>query len=111
MEQGVGAPMGSGEVTSDDKLWALLSWLTVLFPVVAVAMLLMEDKKGRPFIKYNAVISLAFAVVLWVAGTITVGCLLVVGLVYAIILAIRAYQGQWVQVPMLSDFCKKQGWI
>ena len=108
MEQGVGAPMGSGEVTSDDKLWALLSWL--IWPV-AIVMLFMEDKKGRPFIKYNAVLALAFSVVLYVAGTITVGCLFIVGAVYAIILAIRAYQGQWVQVPMLSDFCKKQGWI
>lgn len=96
------------DLTQDDKLWALLSWL--LWPV-AVAVLLMEDKKSRPFLKYNAVLSLAFTVVLYVLGTITAGCLLVVGGIYAIYLAIMAFQGNWVEVPMLSDFVRKQGWV
>ena len=101
------APIAS-DITQDDKLWALLSWL--VWPV-AVIMLFMEDKKARPFIKYNAVLSLAFAVVLYVLGTITVGCLLVVGGIYAIVLAIQAFQGTWVNVPILTDFIKKQNWI
>jgi uncharacterized membrane protein len=100
-------PMNS-DITQDDKLWALLSWL---FWPVAIVMLLMDDKKNRPFIKYNAVLSLAFAVVLYVLGTITVGCLLLVGGIYAIVLAIQAFQGQWVKVPVLTDFIKKQGWV
>ena len=102
------APMGSGEVTSEDKLWALLSWL--LWPLAVVA-LLMEGKKDRPFVKYNAVNSLAFSVAWYVLGTVTVGCLFIVGLVYAIYLAIQAYQGNWVEVPFISDFVKKQGWV
>ena len=96
------------EISQDDKLWALLSWL---FWPVAVVMLLMDEKKARPFIKYNAVLSLAFAVVLYVLGTITVGCLLVVGGIYAIVLAIQAFQGTWVNVPVLTDFIKKQNWV
>ena len=95
------------DLTQDDKLWSLLSWI---FWPVALIMLLMEDKKARPFIKYNAVLSLAFSVVMYITGTITVGCLLVVGMIYAIYLAIQAYQGKWVTVPFLSDFIKKQGW-
>ncbi len=98
----------TSDITQDDKLWALLSWL--LWPV-AIAALVMEDKKVRPFIKYNAVLALAFAVVLYVLGTITVGCLLLVGGIYAIVLAIQAYQGKWVNVPVLSDFVKKQHWV
>jgi uncharacterized protein len=100
-------PMAS-DITQDDKLWALLSWL--LWPAALIA-LFMEDKKNRPFIKYNAVLSLAFAVVLYVLGTITVGCLLVVGGIYGIVLAIQAFQGQWVTVPVLTDFIKKQHWV
>jgi uncharacterized protein len=98
----------SSDLTSDDRLWALLSWL--LWPV-AVIVLLMDDKKSRPFIKYNAVLSLAFAVPLYVLGTITVGCLFVLGAIYAIVLGIQAYQGKWVTVPLLTDFIKKQGWV
>jgi len=100
-------PMNS-DITQDDKLWALLSWL---FWPVAIIMLLMDDKKNRPFIKYNAVLSLAFAVVLYVLGTITLGCLMLVGGIYAIVLAIQSFQGQWVKVPVLTDFIKKQNWV
>jgi uncharacterized membrane protein len=98
----------ASDLTSDDKLWALLSWL--IWPV-AVVMLLMDDKKARPFIKYNAVLSLAYAVPLYVLGTITVGCLFAVGGIYAIVLAIQSFQGKWVTVPVLTDFIKKQGWV
>ena len=102
-----------GEVTQDDKLWALLSWLIW---IVALIALLMEDKKSRPFIRHNAVQSLALAVVVWVLSgvlaVIGVGCIIwVAWLVYVIILAIQSYQGQWVNIPFLTDFCRKQGWI
>jgi len=96
------------DLTSDDKLWALLSWL---FWPLALIVLFMEDKKSRPFLKYNAVLSLAFTVVMYILGTITVGCLAVVGIIYMIYLAIMAFQGNWVEVPMLSDFIRKQGWV
>ncbi len=107
------AEAGYGEVTQDDKLWALLSWLIW---VVALIALLMEDKKSRPFIRYNAVQSLALAVVGWVLSLVLsfifVGCVIgVAWLVYVIILAIQSYQGKWVTIPFLTDFCKKQGWI
>ena len=106
-EEMVGAPMGGGEITDDDKLWALLSW----FWPIAIIALLMEDKKTRPFIKYNAILSLAYSVVWGAIGTITIGCLGIVGLIYAIYLAIQTYQGQWVEIPVITDFCKNQGWI
>lgn len=107
------AEAGYGEVTQDDKLWALLSWLIW---IVALIALLMEDKKSRPFIRYNAVQSLALAVVGWVLSLvlsfIVIGCVIgVAWLVYVIILAIQSYQGKWVTIPFLTDFCKKQGWI
>jgi uncharacterized membrane protein len=98
----------NSDVTSDDKLLALLSWL--IWPV-ALAMLLIDDKKSRPFIKYNAVLALAFAVVLYILGTISAGALFAIGSIYALVLAIKSYQGEWVQVPLLNDFVKKQGWI
>jgi uncharacterized membrane protein len=106
-------PVGGADVTQDDKLWALLSWL--LWPLAVIA-LLMEDKKSRPFVKYNAVQSLALAIVGWVVSAVLsfviIGC--VVGfawLIYVIVLAIQSYQGQWVNIPLITDFCKKQNWI
>lgn len=109
----VGAPMGGEEVTDDDKLWALLSWL---FWPIAVIVLLLEDKKQRPFIKYHAVQALAVGVVGYVISgvlsVIGIGCVLwLVVLIYQIYLAVKSYQGEWVEVPVITDFCKNQGWI
>ena len=112
-EEMAGAPMGTEEVTQDDKLWALLSWL---FWPIAIIVLLLEDKKERAFIKYHAVQSLVLGVIAGVVSGvlsfIIIGC--VVGLawfVYVIYLAIQSYGGQWVTIPFITDFCKNQGWI
>ena len=107
-EEMAGAPVSGEEITDDDKLWALLSWL--LWPI-AIIVLLLEDKKERPFLKYHAVNSLAYAVVWAIVGTLTVGCVGVLGFIYVIYLAIQAYQGQWVEVPFITNFCKNQGWV
>jgi uncharacterized membrane protein len=103
----------TSDITDDDKLWALLGWI---IPIIALIVLFLEDKKNRPFIKYNAVLSLAVAVVVWVPSgilsTIFVGCFIgLAGFIYEIYLGIQAYQGNWVTVPWLSDFVKKQGWV
>ena len=105
--------MGGEEVTDDDKLWALLSWL---FWPIAVIVLLLEDKKQRPFIKYHAVQALAVGVIGYVISgvlsVIGIGCVLwLVVLIYQIYLAVKSYQGEWVTVPVITDFCKNQGWI
>jgi len=112
-EEMVGAPMGGGEVTDDDKLWALLSWL---FWPIAVIVLLLEDKKQRPFIKYHAVQALVVGVIGYVISgvlsVIGVGCVLWLAvLIYQIYLAIKSYQGEWVEIPVITDFCKNQGWV
>ncbi len=100
------------DLTDDDKLWSLLSW--IFAPLVSIIVLLLEDKKARPFIKYNAIQSLVLGGLIVVLSTVTVGfgCLLLwIPWVYAIYLGIQSYQGNWVEVPVLTDFCKKQGWL
>ena len=99
----------NSEITSDDKLWALLSWL--IWPI-AIVVLLMDDKKTRPFIKYNAVNSLALSVIAWGSSIIGIGlCLGPLAFIYSVVLGIQSYQGKLVTVPVLTDFVKKQGWV
>jgi uncharacterized membrane protein len=101
-------------VTNDDKLWAALAWV---IPLIAIVMLLMEDKKNRPFQKYHAVNSLAFNVVFFILLTIISvvtfgfgGCL---GILWFISLywAYQAYQGVLVEIPVVTNFVKNQGWV
>ncbi len=104
-EEAVGAPMGGEEITADDKLWALLSY--VFSPLVGIIVLLLEDKKDRPFIKYNAAVSIILGIVGVLLSWLCIGILV---WFYAIYLGIRSYQGEWVEVPIVSDFVRNQGW-
>jgi len=103
------------DVSDDDKLWALLSW--IFTPLVPIIVLLLEDKKGRPFIKYNAMQALVLGVVGWAISTVLIpavmiGCFVGLALiVYQIYLGIQAYNGNWVEIPVLTDFCKNQNWV
>ncbi len=98
------APMS--DVTSDDKLWAALGYV---IPIIALVVLFMEDKKARPYIKFNAVQSLAATVVITVIATVTFGICSILYLV-TFYWAYQAYMGQDVNIPMVSDFIRKQGW-
>jgi uncharacterized membrane protein len=108
-DQPISEPVAS-EITSDDKLWALLSYLFT--PLVPLIVLLMEDKKNRPFLKYHAVQALAFGVVMTISYVIVIGCCLSpVYLVGAIYYGIKAYNGEYITIPFLTDFCKQQKWL
>jgi uncharacterized membrane protein len=98
------APMS--DITQDDKLWAALGYV---IPIIAIVVLFMEDKKNRPYIKFNAVQSLVATVVISIIATVTFGCgsILVLALFWW---AYQAYQGQDVRIPFVSDFIRNQGW-
>jgi uncharacterized membrane protein len=103
------------EVTSDDKLWGMLAYL--LNPIIPIIILLMDDKKTRPFLKYHSVQAIAYYIVMTVAVTlasftIILGIILGIGaFILWILWSVKAYQGEWIKIPVITDFCKKQGWI
>lgn len=103
----------SPDATSDDKLWSALGYPVF---IIAIVMLLMDDKKKRPFIKFHAVQALALNVVVWVAATIL--AITVIGAVCAPILwilliwpAVLAYQGKIFDIPVLTNLLKGWGWM
>lgn len=107
-------PTTNADLTDDDKLWALLGW--IFAPLIPIIVLLLEDKKNRPFIKYNAIQALVVGAVSWIISSILapflIGCFIgPVILIYQIYLGIQSYGGNWIEVPFVTDFCKKQGWI
>jgi uncharacterized membrane protein len=103
------------DVTSDDKLWAALGYP---IPIIAIVMLLMEEKKKRPFIKYHAVQSLIFNVVIWVliviVSTVTLGFgAICAPLLWLVTLwpAFDSFKGNYTEIPVVSNFLKNQGWV
>ncbi len=100
----------STDVTSDDKLWALLSY--IFAPVVSIIILMMEDKKNRPFLRYHAIQSLALCGAYLLTCVVVIGCCLSpVYLVAIIYYGIKAYNGEYVTIPFLTDFAKQQKWL
>ncbi len=104
----------STEITSDDKLWAALGYP---IPLIAIIVLLMEEKKSRPFIKYHAVQSLIFNVVLYILIFIVSAVTFGFGAICAPLLwlavlwpAIDSYRGNYTEIPLLTKFMKNQGW-
>jgi len=94
------------DITSDDKLWAALGYA---IPVIAIVVLFMEDKKSRPYIKFNAIQSIVVTIALSIIASVTLGC----GSILFLVLfwwAYQAYQGQDVKIPVISDFIRNQGW-
>jgi uncharacterized membrane protein len=95
----------AGELTQDDKLWSLLSY--IFCPLIGIIMLLIEDKKNRPFIKYNAWVSIWLGIIVILTSGFCVGLIV---WIYAVYLGIKSYQGEKVEVPVISDFVRNQGW-
>jgi uncharacterized membrane protein len=102
------------DITSDDKLWALLAY--ILSPVVPIIILFMEDKKNRPFLKAHNAQALVFGIVGYVIGSVLspvvgIGCLVwLVYIIFAIIWGIKANKGEYVEIPVITNWVKSQGW-
>ena len=120
------------EPSSDDRLMSALAWLTMVvlqLPIVSVIQLLSATTKERPVQRHHAVTTLLFyaaafvyefvaAIVYVILGALTLGCgyacLWVIfflphalGLYYAL----QAYNGKLIELPVLSNFGRQQGWL
>ncbi|MFQ6000236.1 MAG: hypothetical protein ACE5LG_01040 [Anaerolineae bacterium] len=117
------------EITDNDKLMAAISYP---IPLLAIIILLVEDMRSRAFQKYHAVQSLVANIAIWVI-VVVLSCLLtfILGaltaplggfgaicgwfpvLLWFITLywAYLSYQGQYFDIPVVTDFIKNQGWV
>jgi uncharacterized membrane protein len=100
-------------ITSDDKTWALLSY--IFTPLIPVVLLLIEDKKNRPFLKAHYPQALIWGLLMWIVSIplsfVFIGlCTGLFGLVMSVIWGIKAYNGETVEIPVITDFVKNQGW-
>ncbi|MBK9925804.1 MAG: hypothetical protein IPP66_10985 [Anaerolineales bacterium] len=91
------------DVTSDDKLFAALSY--ALSPLMPIIILLMADKKDRPFIKAHNAQALVLGIITIVTSTFCVGILV---WFYQLYCAYKAYQGELIEIPLISNLVKSQ---
>ncbi len=103
-----------GDVTSDDRLWAALAF--AFTPITPIIILLMQDKKDRPFIKAHNIPALIWGIVIqvltWVLAAFVVGvCVGLVGFAIQLYWAYQVYQGKTVTIPFVTDLARNQGWV
>ena len=102
------------ESSSDDRLWVLLGY--IFTPLIPIIILLMADKKDRPFIKAHNMQALILGVAEAVIGgllyfTIIGGCIAsIVFLIVNIYYALKANKGEVFDLPVISNFVRTQGW-
>ena len=101
------------EVTSDDKLWTLLAY--VLTPLVPIIILVMEDKKNRPFIRAHNAQALVVGIINAILGitlswTLVLSCVPLIVWFVCIYWGIQAYGGKMVEIPVISNLVRNQGW-
>jgi len=125
------------DANSDDKLIALLCYITQLFVPVVMPLIVLfsESSKKRPFQRYHAVQSLALSILIilvlgvmsiggsllfiipiigWIAGGLLL-CLVPIAGLMAVVAAFyygfQAYQGKRFAIPGLTSVLQEQGWI
>lgn len=107
-------PQASNDVSSDDKLWAALGYP---IPIISIVVLLMEDKKNIPFLRFHAVQSIAVNIAIWVLIILLITVTFGLGGICAPLLwlvtlwpAYDSFQGNYTEIPVITKFLKGQGW-
>ncbi len=123
-----GRPLPEG--TDDDRLLSMLAWLSMAilqFPVVSLIQLVSENTKNRPFQRHHAITSLLYYGAAVVYEFVAIGvlftfftpllvCLCLWPVLFlpqalALYYAFQAYSGKRIEVPYLSGFGRRQGWL
>jgi uncharacterized protein len=106
-------PTPAPDVTSDDRIWVILCFLFT--PVLPIVTLFIDDKKNRPYVKYHNIPALILGVAEIVAITILsfipiLGMLTGFLWIINIIFAVKANSGVNIDIPVITEYSKKQGW-
>ena len=101
------------DINDQDKLMAALSYP---IGIVAIIILVVQDMKSRPFQKYHAVQALAVNIILIVLSvvlgwTVILACVPLLLWLVTFYWAYKAYQGEYFEIPGLTNFLRGQGWL
>jgi uncharacterized membrane protein len=89
----------TSEVTGEDKLWAMLAYL--FSPLIPLMILFTDDKRQRPFLRFHIFQALILGLLNLFSAVLSV---------FVIYWGIRAFKGQKVEIPILSEFIREHGW-
>lgn len=102
------APVSGGGPSSNAKLIALLGWIFAPLGIIAI---FLDDYKNDMWVRSHviqaAAVWLAIQVLGWVLSFVLIGFLVfIVGYIYLLVMAIQAYNGKDIQVPVIYGMVK-----
>lgn len=98
-----------GPASDTSKILAALGY--PLWPVALIAILI-DPYKNEKFVKFHAIQALGLALAIWVVSFVLtfafgIGAIIgLVGFIYEIVLAVKAYNGEYVEVPVVYGLVK-----
>lgn len=99
-------------ISSDDRLWAALTY--IFSPLIPIILLVLDEYKNRSYIRYHSiqalVVGIILAVLVPIIAILTAGCGVILWLIM-FYWAYKAYQGEWIEIPIVTNFVKNQGWV
>lgn len=96
-------------LTSEQKLLAVFGY--VFSPIAPLIFLLVSKDKARdPYLRLHMVQSLAAWVAVLILSTITIGCASILFFIFYY-WGYKVWQGDNVEIPVISNFVKNQGWV
>lgn len=106
-----GQPVSDESPSSNGKLLATLGYVYFIWPIPSIIALLMEPYKNERFVRLHAIQSLALGLAIWVVSGVLMfvgigGFVWAAGVVYGIILALKANKGERFEVPVIYDMVK-----
>ncbi|MDX9864844.1 MAG: DUF4870 domain-containing protein [Anaerolineaceae bacterium] len=102
------------QITDDDRLWAMLAY--IFSPLIPIVIMLMDEKKDRPFIKAHNVQALIWGIIGYAVSSLLsfvffIGCVVWIAyIIITIIWAMKANKGELVEIPVITKLVKDQGW-
>lgn len=105
------APAGTEGPSDTGKLLATLSYLYFIWPIPGIIALVMDPYKDEKWVRLHALQSLALGLAIWVVTFVTtfviIGPLVgLAGVVYGIVLALKANKGESFEVPVIYNMIK-----
>lgn len=102
------APAPAGGPSSNAKLIALLGWIFAPLGIIAI---FLDDYKNDMWVRSHviqaAAVWLAIQVIGWILSFVLIGFLVfIVGYIYLLVMAIQAYNGKDIQVPVVYGMVK-----
>lgn len=106
------APVPGGEAPSETgKLLATLSYLYFIWPIPGIIALLMDPYKNEKFVRLHAIQSLALGLAIWIVTFVLTFIIIgpfigLAGVIYGIVLALKANKGEYFEVPVIYGLVK-----